>query len=134
MAKEILVRDQLSDEMIQAGEKLLNLLEVSDEPVLGAFWLFLPDEHLWRLYIASDLVRTAGARQAYQQVHEALKRFHQDEWVLSLHDITVIDGSDKVFQAFSHAINDDVQLNKQRFFRERVQQQFIEDAWVYKAA
>ena len=45
MAKEILVRDQLSDEMIQAGEKLLNLLEGSDEPVLGAFWLFLPDEH-----------------------------------------------------------------------------------------
>ena len=128
MVREVLVRDQLSNEMILAGEKLLNLLEVSDQHILVAFWLFLPDEHLWRLYIASDLVRTAGARRAYQQVFEALKRFHQDEWVLSLHDITVIDGSNKVLQAFSHAINDGVQLNDQRFFRERVQQQFIEDA------
>ena len=56
MAKEILVTENLTDSMMNAGEKMLARLDQKDAEVESAFWMLFPEEKLWKLIIASPQV------------------------------------------------------------------------------
>ena len=49
MAKDILVTDMLSEQMIKAGAKLVERLDVDKSEVKSAFWLFFQEERLLTL-------------------------------------------------------------------------------------
>lgn len=87
MAEEILVTESLSDQMIKSGAKLVGRLDASNSEVKSAFWLYSPEERLWKLVIASDLVVSEGPRNFYKRVVAANKDADAEEPVLSLNDI-----------------------------------------------
>ena len=73
MAQEILVKEVLSADEINAGEQLLRLLDDSTQlKVIAAYWIFDPDVGAWRLVFVSPQVETKGPLRVYMQIFQLL--------------------------------------------------------------
>jgi hypothetical protein len=57
MAEETVVKEMLTQEMVQAGAELTRRLDKAHLEVCASFWLCMPDKNLWRLIVASPAVR-----------------------------------------------------------------------------
>ena len=98
MAQDILVGNQLTEDMITAGEHVVGALDQLNVLVKGAFWLLLPDQQVWRLVIASPEVRTLGPKAVYRKVAAALKRLPPNVPPISTRDITVLEDNNQLVQ------------------------------------
>ena len=132
MAKEVVVREFLSEPMIEAGKRLIERLDESDSDVQAAFWMFFPDEKCWKLIIASESVGLDGPRQFYKQVVEANKKADESESVVSLHDVGATDTSDTFVNLFRTAISTGDEIAGIRFSRNAINGTFIEDSYIYR--
>jgi hypothetical protein len=63
MDTAVLVKDERD-----AGWKLLEKLQENGFPMEAAFWMFLPDAEVWRLFIATPLVKTEGSNAGYYRL------------------------------------------------------------------
>ena len=68
MAEEILVKEVLSSEGIEAGEELLRRLDAARAEVIAAYWIFNPEAGDWRLEFVSPLVESRGPLWFYALV------------------------------------------------------------------
>jgi hypothetical protein len=132
MAKEVVVREFLSEPMIEAGKRLIERLDESDSEVQAAFWMFFPDEKCWKLIIASESVEHDGPRQFYKRVVEANKKANESELVVSLHDVSVTDTSDTFVNLLRTAISAGDEISGIRFSRNAINGTFIEDSYIYR--
>ena len=132
MAKEVVVREFLSEPMIEAGKRLIERLDESDSDVQAAFWMFFPDEKCWKLIIASESVEHDGPRQFYKRVVEANKKANESESVVSLHDVSVTDTSDTFVNLLRTAISTGDEISGIRFSRNAINGTFIEDSYIYR--
>ena len=132
MAKEVVVREFLSEPMIEAGKRLIERLDESDSEVQAAFWMFFPDEKCWKLIIASESVEHDGPRQFYKRVVEANKKANESESVVSLHDVSVTDTSDTFVNLLRTAISTGDEISGIRFSRNAINGTFIEDSYIYR--
>lgn len=132
MAQDILVGDQLTDDMITAGEHVVSALDKLNVLVVGAFWLLLPDQHVWRLVIASPEVRTLGPKAVYRKVTAALKRLPQSVQPISTNDITVLEDNSQLVKQLKMLIKTGPTISKIRMSRNVVNGQLIEDALLYR--
>jgi len=89
MAKDVLVTEVLSEQMISAGSKLIDRLDTNNSEVKSAFWLFFPEDRFWRLIVVSPLVISKGPKNFYKRIVAANQLANEDEWVISLNDIEV---------------------------------------------
>ncbi len=130
MAEETLVKEALTDEMIQAGSALLANLDRSRFSVDAALWLYLTEGNQWRLLLATPEVHLDGPRKAYKRLIQALRKSAVD---VSPVDIAVVDSRDGFIQLLRTAIS--VQGGSGvRFSRNTINGQFIEDAYIYRTA
>lgn len=132
MDKELVVRETLSEQMIDAGKKLIEWLDESQSNVQAAFWLYLPDEKTWELMLISPLVGTDGPRSFYKRILEANKRAGESEPVISLHDIRVADTSNRLANLFNIAIPTGSGISGIRFSKNAINGTFIEDSYIYR--
>lgn len=132
MAQDLLVGDQLTDGMITVGEHVVSGLEKLDVLVKAAFWLLLPDQHVWRLVIASPEVRSLGPKAVYRKVTAALKRLPPDIQPISTKDITVLEDNNQLVQLLKGLIKTGPAMSKIRLSRNVVNGQLIEDALLYR--
>ena len=98
MAKEILVREILSNEMIKAGLTLIERLDTENAQLTSAFWLYNEEDRGWKLILDSPLVTDLGPREYYRKVINANNFASEDEEILSTHDISVTNTADKIVQ------------------------------------
>ena len=112
MAQDILVGDQLTDDMITAGEHVVSALDKLNVLVVGALWLLLPEQHVWRLVIASPEVRTLGPKAVYRKVTAALKRLPQSVQPISTNDITVIEDNSQLVKQLKMLIKTGPAISK----------------------
>ena len=133
MAKDILVTDMLSEQMIKAGAKLVERLDVDKSEVKSAFWLFFQEERLWKLIIASTLVASEGPRNFYKRVVSANQQADEVESVLSLNDISVT-GVDHQIVQLLRLIGTGIGISGIRFSRNSINGVFIEDAYIYRSS
>lgn len=132
MAKEILVTELLSEQMISAGESLLRKLDESSCCVKAAFWIFLPDEKIWQLIIASPLVKEEGPKEYYKRIFDVGSEDGTDENIISLHDISVSDTDTQLVQLLTSAAPTGEALDGIRFSKNSIQGVFIDDAYIYR--
>lgn len=118
--------------MITAGEHVVGALDKLNVLVKGAFWLLLPDQHVWRLVIASPEVRTLGPKAVYRKVTAALKRLPPDVQPISTKDITVVEDNNQLVQLLKALIKTGPTISKIRMSRNVVNGQLIEDALLYR--
>ena len=71
MAEDTLVKEQLTDAMVEAGAELTLRLDETGLAPTAALWLFVPDMNEWRLLFASPDVSKHGPRKVYEQVRLA---------------------------------------------------------------
>lgn len=133
MAKDVLVTEVLSEQMITAGSKLVERLDVSNSEVKSAFWLFSPEERFWRLIVASPLVITEGPKNFYKRIVAVNQLATEKEWVISLNDIGVVGTDHQIVQLIRHAIGTGNGISGIRFSRNTINGYFIEDAFVFRS-
>jgi hypothetical protein len=132
MAQDILVGDQLTEDMITVGEHVVSALDKLNVLVVGAFWLLLPDQHVWRLVIASPEVRALGPKAFYRKVTAALKRIPQSVQPISTNDITVLEDNNQLIKLLKALVKTGPTISKIRMSRNVVNGHLIEDVLLYR--
>lgn len=132
MAKEILVTELLSEQMILAGANLLKKLDESSCRVKAAFWMFLPEEKTWNFILASPLVKEEGPRKYYKRIVEANKEAETEENIISLNDISVSDIDNQLIQLLKIAISTGDSISNIRFSKNTINGVFIDDTHIYR--
>lgn len=132
MAEETLVKEALTDQMIEAGASVLQSLDRRNFAVDAALWLYLTDANLWRLLLATPEVHLQGPRKAYKRLFHALRNAAVHN--VSVEDIAVVDSRDPFIQLLRTAVGVDPSRGGVRFSRNTINGQFIEDAYIYRTA
>jgi hypothetical protein len=132
MGKELVVREVLSEQMIDAGVKLVERLDQSQSNVQAALWLFLPEEKTWEMIVISPLVKTDGPRSFYKRILEANKKAEESESIISLNDIKVADTSNPLITVLRIAISTGSGITGIRFSKNTINGTFIEDSYIYR--
>ena len=132
MGKELVVREVLSEQMIDAGAKLVERLDQSQSNVQAALWLFLPEENTWEMIVISPLVKTDGPRSFYKRILEANKKVDESKSIISLNDIKVADTSNPLINVLRIAISTGSGITGIRFSKNTLNGTFIEDSYIYR--
>ena|ERR1043165_10100874 len=130
MAEEILVKEYLTKEMIEAGEKLLRRLSASDFEVVAAFWLYYAEPEEWRLTLAWPLVDKEGPRKGYTKIREVLEQAGDKIPGLDLLNITVVSPNKEIVRALASA-KDLSALQGKRFPRSGFGGVYVDDIYIY---
>lgn len=126
-----MVKEQLTDEMIEAGARLTAQLDEAGVPIVAALWLFQPEINEWRLLFASPEVGTQGPRAVYAKVRQALDGAGDPR--LPLSNIGVTDTDDDLVRLLK-AIRTGPGIARIRFSKNVLEGHFIDDALIYRAA
>jgi hypothetical protein len=132
MAEEILVKDSLNPEMIEAGRRLTEQLDRSGLPLSASMWLYVPDSNEWRLILASPRVDSEGPKKAYQEVRNVL--VHLPGAGLSLRNISLVEPENPLVALLRGAVRTGSGISGIRFSRNTINGHFIEDAYIYRLA
>ena len=89
MAENTVVKEQLTEAMIEAGAQLTSKLDEIGLPVTAAFWLYVTDLNEWRLVFASPEVSSNGSRAVYEKIRRAVAELSGEGIALS--NIGVLD-------------------------------------------
>lgn len=131
MAKETLVREHFTNEMISDGEELLRRLESRGVKLVAAFWLYLSEAEEWRLTLVSPQVDSQGPRSLYNTIREALQETPNGKASsLELLNITVLSPNDTIVRALASA-NDLVALSGKRLSESRFNGIYVQDVYIY---
>ncbi len=132
MAEETLVKEALTDEMIEAGKSIVESLDRRRFLVDAALWYYLTDQNQWRLVLATPELHVEGPRKTYRRLVQALRNaaIHG----VSLEDLAVLDTRDPLIQLLRGALKTDRSVRGIRFSKNTVNGQFIEDAYIYRMA
>jgi hypothetical protein len=134
MAENTVVKEQLTDAMIEAGAHLTEKLDELGLPVPVAMWFFMPEINEWRLLFASPKVSTDGSLQVYKLIQEALKTLGGEAERIPLSAISLIDTNHELVQLLKIALQTGAGVSRVRFSRNVINGHFIEDALIYRSA
>jgi hypothetical protein len=96
VVEKILVKGQLTTDMIEAGRRLLARLRESNHEVAAAYWLYNSDAGEWRLTLAMPEVDADGPREVYARIWNLLPGSGDSFIGLDLSNITVISPQDQL--------------------------------------
>jgi hypothetical protein len=132
MAEEMVVKETLTQEMIEAGAELTRLLDQSSLVVSASLWLYMPESNVWRLIIVSPEVRTLGPRKVYQKVQSVLSKASMKQYPVALKDISVAGDDDPIISLLRIAIRTNGGIAGIRFSKNTINGHFVEDAFIYR--
>ena len=132
MAQEVVVREVLTSEMIEAGAGLIRRIDPDYLFVSACLWLYLPESDVWRLIIASPEVDRYGPRRVYQKIQSVLSEIPEDIPHISLMDISVVEDNDSLVSLLRRAVKTGDSVSGVRFSRNTINGQFIDDAYIYR--
>jgi hypothetical protein len=134
MVEDYVVKEPLTDAMIDAGAEVVRKLDETGLPVTAAFWCFMPELSAWRLMIASPDVGTKGPRVVYEHIQRALKELGPLGAQAPLAQISVLEPRAQVVRALVTATPTGPGVSRIRFARSAVNGHYIDDVLVYRAA
>lgn len=129
----MVLKESLNQEMIEAGRTLINRLDEKGEAIPTALWLYSEEANLWRLMLATPIVKANGPIAAYKMIRSVLVCYKDEYPLLDLQDITVVAPDDAVLEPFRIAIKKSGTAGI-RLSRTAIGGQYIDDAYVYRAA
>jgi hypothetical protein len=134
MAENTVVKEQLTEAMIDAGARLTSRLDEIGLPVRAAFWMFVPDLNEWRLMFASPEVSSKGPRGVYETIRQAIEELGPDVATVTLSDVGVLDVDADMVRLLKSAIRTGPGVSRIRFSKNVIDGHFIDDALIYRAA
>jgi len=132
MAEEVLVKEPLTQDMIEAGQEMAQILTATGYEYDALFWLYTSEANMWRLTIVSSKVKD-GPLKAYAELREALESVPNglvQKRNLGLFGISLMNADDPLVLALAGA-SKMTNLSDQRLTRTYINWVYIEDAYVY---
>jgi hypothetical protein len=130
MDKTTLVESDFKD-----GTLLIEALDNVYFNVHSALWLYNPEEDNWRFIIASKVTDFSGPKKAYSQIKNVLKSLEKKQIKInfSLENISVISPHHPLINILGTAIKTGPnEINGIRLSRNRINNSYIEDAYIYR--
>lgn len=127
-----MVKTSLVESDIEGGRRLVKALSELDTHfrVLAAFWIYLPETMEWRLIIATPLIDQKGPFSSYTHVQRVLRSLNPPPSI-TLQDISVVSPRDKLAKVIKRAIRVPRGSLGVRVGSTRIDDTFVEDAYVY---
>ena len=143
MAEEVVVKDQLTPDMIEAGDELTRRLRHDKGfGLLCSLWLYTSEVNRWQLVVATPIVDSSGPIHAYRLIEGIVG----DDWRYTdtpLYEISILRSNHSLVRALRSLGHFEIQelppgprpaptvkVHK-KIKLTRVQDVFIEDALVY---
>ena len=126
----------LVDSDFQKGHMLILVLDQSNFPVHSALWLFDEERDSWRLLIASEEVEEHEPMKAYEAIYDVLNKIKKDNtrFDITLDNISLVGLSDNLIKDIGTAVQTGRKsIEGIRFTRHAINNQYIEDAYIYRA-
>ena len=134
MAENAVVKEQLTDAMIEAGAELTSKLDEVGLPVAAAFWFLVPDLNEWRLLIASQEVSSSGPRTVYEKIRRTVEELGDRSAAVPLSIISVLDADADLVRLLKLAVRTGPGIARIRFSKNVINGHFIDDALIYRVA
>ena len=125
-----MVGTTLVNEWIEAGKRLTEALDRESFELVASLWYYDAENGDWRLIIASPLVDRQGPLEAYRVVQKVLGDLKLEN--LNLNDISVVSPGHTIVKLLGIALKTGKEISGIRFTRNRINDQFIEDAYIYR--
>lgn len=132
MAKEVVVKENLSEEMIEAGAMLTNLLGNTKLIISASLWFFIPESNIWRLIFASPEVRLNGPKKVYEQIQSILTLIPEDKPRINLKNVTVINDNNFLISLLRIAVKEHSSATGLRLSSNIINGYFIHDVLIYR--
>ncbi len=133
MVEEILVRNTLTSEMIDAGKELIHQLDKKQLSVNSAFWLFDPESNNWKLIIASPEVKKQGPKKVYLEIQKILRKLPSNKRI-ALKDISVYRNDDPLIASLGTAITTSSEgISDINLSSTTIATHYIDDALIYRS-
>jgi hypothetical protein len=133
MAQETMVKEDLSESMVRAGERLTKKLLDSGMVVNASFWLYMPEANAWRLFIATSEVSKSGPKRVYGEVQQALSQAPEIQPDLGLEDISVVDPKNDMVRLLRAFLKTGDGVIGRRVRGNTVNGHYIDDAFIYRS-
>ena len=127
-----MVKPDLTPEMIEAGRRLLALLDGRQFGARACFWFYFPESDRWRFVVASPKVRARGPRAAYQKVETLARKVPNAADIFALGNVTVVTDKDPLVVLLRKAVSTGPGISGIRVTNNAVNGTFIDDAYVYR--
>ena len=127
MAENFVVKEVLTEDMVDAGEALLRELDKAGVPIDAALWVWYVDDPEWRLMFSAPLVENF-----YREIHLAMDKLspkHQD--ILDMSVGYAIEGSE--LARGLKAIDPLPGIHRQRLRTTLLGSHYIKDGLLYRA-
>jgi hypothetical protein len=144
VAEDVLVKEQLTPDMIAAGGELTKRLQADkDFGLLCSLWLYTSESSRWKLVVASPIVESAGPLHAYHLIQGILGHDWPADLEMPLYTISVMRSNHPLVTALRSLGHFEIQdlprgprpsptvRAGKRISFTRVQDTFIEDALIY---
>ena len=135
MVENSVVKEQLTDAMVDAGGELTAKLDELGLSVTAAFWIFMPELNEWRLFFASPEVASQGSRSLYGRIREAIEQIKEGATAasLSLANISLVDADADIIRLLKLVLRTGPGVvNRIRFTKNVIDGHFIDDALIYR--
>jgi hypothetical protein len=116
---------------IEAGKKLLEILDKTNMEITSAFWFYLSEIEEWRLILATKLVEKEGPRKAYTNLLENIGNYVKDIDI-PLEAITLISPNDPLNLLLREAIQTGHGISGIRFSGNVINGILIKDSYLYR--
>jgi hypothetical protein len=134
MAENTVVKDQLTDSMVEAGAELTKALDQTGVAVTTALWLFNPEVNEWRLLFGSPDTAVTGPRRVYDHIRTAIQSLGERAQPVPLSSIGLLDPSSELVRLLRIAIQTGPSVAKIRFSKNSINGHFIDDALIYRVS
>ncbi|MCH8061110.1 MAG: hypothetical protein IH861_01245 [Chloroflexi bacterium] len=132
MTEEIVVKESLTNEMMEAGAELIRRLDAAGFELNAGFWLYMEEPNSWRLILASPYVTKEGPKKAYHKIQSVMSKKPEDRKVLSLAHISAVEPNKPIVALLRKAVKTGNGISGVRFSRNAVNGQYIEDSYIYR--
>ncbi|MCZ6677855.1 MAG: hypothetical protein O7E52_11460 [Candidatus Poribacteria bacterium] len=95
VVREVVLKEPLTQEMIDAGANVLQHLDEVNLDVQAALWVYLWESNRWWLVFALPGVQEKGRRKSYQKIHAVHSQIPADQPNVHWSDISVVEADDR---------------------------------------
>ena len=122
----------LVSQEIEEGQRFLDALDAAGVSVDAALWIYAPEPETWRLMLTSPIYDRKGPLKAYEQILSVFRQVKPElkiDWtalvaVSPKHDL--IKGLRQLQEEYNY------NLSGRRMTNNRINQAWVEDAYIYQ--
>jgi hypothetical protein len=144
VAEDVVVKEQLTAEMLAAGDELTKrLLQDRDFDLVCALWLYTSESNNWKMVVATPMAESKGPLRVYQRIQGMIGQDWPADLEMHLYSISVLRSNHPFVIAVRSLGHFEIQelppgprpsptvRVPKKITSTRIQDVFIEDARVY---